>query len=35
MQFNLPFEFIYIYWNQVYEDLLIISLESDQKQGRE
>ena len=38
MQFNLSFEFIYRYWNQVHtkhENLFSISLESDQKQGRE
>ena len=38
MQFNLSFEFIQGYWNQAYtkyENLLSISLESEQKQGRE
>ena len=38
MQFNLSFEFIYKYWNQVYtkhENLFSISLESERKQGRE
>ena len=38
MQFNLSVEFIYRYWNQVYtklENLFSISLESEQKQGRE
>ena len=36
MQFNLPLEFIYRYWNQVYtkhENLFSISLELDQKQA--
>ena len=38
MQFTVSFEFIYEYWNQVqtkHENLLSISLESEQKQGRE
>ena len=37
MQFNLPFEFIYRYWNQVYtkhENLFSISLGSEQEKGR-
>ena len=38
MQFNLSFEFIFRHWNQVYtkhENSFSISLESEQKQGRE
>ena len=38
MQFTLSFEFIYRYWNQIRtkkENLLSISMESEQKQGRE
>ena len=38
MQFTLSFEFIYRYWNQVHpkhENLLSISLESEQKRGRD
>ena len=38
MQFNLPFEFIYRDWNQVFtkhKNSFSISLVSDQKQGRE
>ena len=38
MQFTVSFEFIYKYCNQVhtkFENLLSISLESEQKQGRE
>ena len=38
MQFTVSFEFIYKYWNQVHtkhENLLTISLELGQKQGRE
>ena len=38
MQFTVSFEFIYTYWNQVrtkHENLLGISLGSEQKQGKE
>ena len=38
MQFIVSFEFTYRYWNQVHtehENLLSISLESEQKQGTE
>ena len=38
MQFTVPFDFIYRYWNQVHtkhENLFSISMESEQKHGRE
>ena len=38
MQFTASFELVYSYWNQVHnkkENLFSISLESEQKQGRE
>ena len=38
MQFTVSFEFIYRYWNQVHTkhgNLFSISLETEQKQGRE
>ena len=38
MKFTVSFEFIYRYWNHVYdkyEDLLSMSLESEEKKGRD